>query len=232
MAGPASAISRTAWHGGDFARFRRGRAFLRRPLESLRQPDPPQRLGGAEARISAQADFRRACRRAGHVGARRRLRRGVDAHHAPRSAAIATCSTATRCGSPTARSPTRWWSTPRPTALPARAASRRSSSRRGFKGFQPAQKLDKLGMRGSDTSELVFTDCEVPEENVLGAVGNGVNVLMQRPRLRARGAGRRSARHHAGLPGRGDALCARPQAVRPADRALPADAGASSPTCM
>jgi isovaleryl-CoA dehydrogenase len=49
---------------------------------------------------------------------------------------------------------------------------------KGFKGFSPAQKLDKLGMRGSDTSELVFSDCEVPEENVLGAVGNGVNVLM------------------------------------------------------
>jgi len=48
----------------------------------------------------------------------------------------------------------------------------------GFAGFAPAQKLDKLGMRGSDTSELVFTDCEVPAENVLGAVGNGVNVLM------------------------------------------------------
>jgi isovaleryl-CoA dehydrogenase len=48
----------------------------------------------------------------------------------------------------------------------------------GFPGFAPAQKLDKLGMRGSDTSELVFTDCAVPAENVLGAVGNGVNVLM------------------------------------------------------
>ncbi len=48
----------------------------------------------------------------------------------------------------------------------------------GFKGFSTAQKLDKLGMRGSDTGELVFEDCEVPEENVLGAVGNGVNVLM------------------------------------------------------
>ncbi|MBV9970583.1 MAG: isovaleryl-CoA dehydrogenase [Xanthobacteraceae bacterium] len=47
-----------------------------------------------------------------------------------------------------------------------------------FPGFRPAQKLDKLGMRGSDTSEIVLTDCEVPEENVLGAVGNGVNVLM------------------------------------------------------
>jgi len=49
---------------------------------------------------------------------------------------------------------------------------------KNMKGFAPAQKLDKLGMRGSDTSELVFTDCEVPEDNVLGAVGNGVNVLM------------------------------------------------------
>jgi isovaleryl-CoA dehydrogenase len=49
---------------------------------------------------------------------------------------------------------------------------------KSFKGFSQAQKLDKLGMRGSDTSELVFEDCEVPAENVLGAVGNGVNVLM------------------------------------------------------
>ncbi|MBI1239240.1 MAG: isovaleryl-CoA dehydrogenase [Alphaproteobacteria bacterium] len=49
---------------------------------------------------------------------------------------------------------------------------------KGMKGFSTAQKLDKLGMRGSDTGELVFEDCEVPEENVLGAVGKGVNVLM------------------------------------------------------
>jgi isovaleryl-CoA dehydrogenase len=47
-----------------------------------------------------------------------------------------------------------------------------------MKGFSTAQKLDKLGMRGSDTCELVFEDCEVPEENVLGEVGRGVNVLM------------------------------------------------------
>ncbi|MFD1627059.1 isovaleryl-CoA dehydrogenase [Azospirillum griseum] len=47
-----------------------------------------------------------------------------------------------------------------------------------FKGFSVAQKLDKLGMRGSNTGELVFEDCEVPEENVLGGVGRGVNVLM------------------------------------------------------
>src|SRR5688500_6113842 len=49
---------------------------------------------------------------------------------------------------------------------------------KGMKGFSTAQKLDKLGMRGSDTCELVFQDCEVPEDNVLGQVGNGVNVLM------------------------------------------------------
>jgi isovaleryl-CoA dehydrogenase len=47
-----------------------------------------------------------------------------------------------------------------------------------FKGFKAAQKLDKLGMRGSDTSELVFEDCEVPEENILGPLNGGVGVLM------------------------------------------------------
>jgi Acyl-CoA dehydrogenases len=49
---------------------------------------------------------------------------------------------------------------------------------KGFAGFRTAQKLDKLGMRGSNTCELVFEDCEVPEENVLGKVNQGVRVLM------------------------------------------------------
>ena len=49
---------------------------------------------------------------------------------------------------------------------------------RGFKGFSTAQKLDKLGMRGSDTCELIFDDCEVPVENVLGEVGGGARILM------------------------------------------------------
>ena len=48
----------------------------------------------------------------------------------------------------------------------------------GFTGFSTAQKLDKLGMRGSNTCELVFDDCEVPAENVLGEVNEGVRVLM------------------------------------------------------
>ena len=49
---------------------------------------------------------------------------------------------------------------------------------KGFKGFSTAQKLDKLGMRGSNTCELVFQDCEIPAENVLGEVNKGVHVLM------------------------------------------------------
>jgi len=49
---------------------------------------------------------------------------------------------------------------------------------KGMKGFTTAQKLDKLGMRGSDTCELVFQDCEVPVENVLAEVGTGARVLM------------------------------------------------------
>ena len=49
---------------------------------------------------------------------------------------------------------------------------------RGFKGFKVAQKLDKLGMRGSETGELVFDNCEVPEENIMGPVGAGARILM------------------------------------------------------
>ena len=49
---------------------------------------------------------------------------------------------------------------------------------RGFRGFSTGPKLDKLGMRGSGTCELIFQDCEVPEENVMGGEGKGVNILM------------------------------------------------------
>jgi len=49
---------------------------------------------------------------------------------------------------------------------------------KGFKGFSTAQKLDKLGMRGSSTCELVFNDCEVPQDNLIGVAGKGVEVLM------------------------------------------------------
>jgi isovaleryl-CoA dehydrogenase len=49
---------------------------------------------------------------------------------------------------------------------------------RGFKGFSTGPKLDKMGMRGSDTSELIFEDCEVPEDNLVGPLDGGVGVLM------------------------------------------------------
>ena len=49
---------------------------------------------------------------------------------------------------------------------------------KGMKGFSVSQKLDKMGMRGSDTAELVFEDCEVPEENIMGPVGGGAGILM------------------------------------------------------
>jgi isovaleryl-CoA dehydrogenase len=49
---------------------------------------------------------------------------------------------------------------------------------KGMKGFSTSQKLDKMGMRGSDTGELVFEDCEVPEENIMGPENGGVGVLM------------------------------------------------------
>ena len=49
---------------------------------------------------------------------------------------------------------------------------------KSFKGLRSAQKLDKLGMRGSNTSELVFEECEVPVENILGTLDNGAKVLM------------------------------------------------------
>ncbi len=49
---------------------------------------------------------------------------------------------------------------------------------KGFEGFSVSPKLDKMGMRGSDTAELVFRDCKVPAENVMGAVGEGVKILM------------------------------------------------------
>ena len=96
---------------------------------------------------------------------------------------------------------------------------------KGMAGFSTAQKLDKLGMRGSDTCELVFEDCEVPEENVLGKVGGGVKVLMagldyERLVLAGGPLGIMQACMDVVHP-----LPARAQAVRPADRRVPADAG-------
>ena len=129
----------------------------------------PQRQRRAEAALSAEAHLRRASRRARDVGAGRRLGRRVDAAARREARRPLHAERHENSGSPTARRPTRSSSTPRPIRRPARAASPPSSSRRASTGFSVAQKLDKLGMRGSETGELVFQDCEVPEENVLGA---------------------------------------------------------------
>ena len=78
---------------------------------------------------------------------------------------------------------------------------------KGMKGFRPAQKLDKLGMRGSPTAELVFEDCEVPAENVLGQVDEGVRVLMSGLDFeRAVLAAGTAWDHGGGLPGYGHSL--------------------------
>jgi isovaleryl-CoA dehydrogenase len=82
-------------------------------------------------------------------------------------------------------------------------------------GFHVSRKLDKMGMRGSDTGELVFEDCRVPAENVMGPVNGGAGVLMSGLDYERAVLAAGPARHHAGLSGRGAALCARPQAVRP-----------------
>ena len=96
-----------------------------------------------------------------------------------------------------------------------------------MKGFSTAQKLDKLGMRGSNTCELVFQDCEVPDENVLARGRTRRQRADERARLRARGARRRAARNHGGLHGRRAAVCPRTAAVRTAHRRVPAHAGQS-----
>ena len=80
---------------------------------------------------------------------------------------------------------TKFWITNAPHAdtlvVYAKTGERRITAfliEKGMKGFSVSKKLDKFGMRGSDTAELVFEDCEVPEENVMGPVGGGVGVLM------------------------------------------------------
>jgi isovaleryl-CoA dehydrogenase len=91
---------------------------------------------------------------------------------------------------------------------------------KGMKGFSIAQKLDKLGMRGSPTAELVFQDCEVPEENLLGRLHGGVAVLMsgldyERAVLAGGPLGIMQAALDITLPA---------QAVRQGDRRIPVDA--------
>ncbi len=96
---------------------------------------------------------------------------------------------------------------------------------KGTRGLGHGAKLDKLGMRGSNTYPLFFEDCEVPEENVLGGLGRGTKVLMsgldyERAVLSGGPLG-----IMASLPRRGASVRPRPQAVRPEHRPVPADPG-------
>ncbi len=96
---------------------------------------------------------------------------------------------------------------------------------KGMKGFSIAQKLDKLGMRGSHTGELVFSNVEVPAENVLGSLNGGAKVLMSGLDYERAVLTGGAARHHAVGDGQRRALHPRPQAVRPVDRRVPAHSG-------
>ena len=163
------------------------RPVLRRPLQPVRQPDPPLTARRAEAPLSAEADLGRACRRAGDERAGRRLGRGRRCAPAPRSS-----------GDRYVLNGSKMWITNGPEAEtlvvyaktdPEAGAQghHRLHHREGHaRASRTAQKLDKLGMRGSDTCELVFEDCEVPAENVLGKVGRRRQGADARPRLRAR----------------------------------------------
>jgi alkylation response protein AidB-like acyl-CoA dehydrogenase len=190
----------------------------------VRQSDPAQRHRCPAQEIPAEADFRRTRWRARDVGAGRRIGRGVDATRADKK------------GDRYVLNGTKFWITNGPAAetLVVYAKTDPDAGARGItafliekgmKGFSTAPKLDKLGMRGSDTAELVFEDCEVPAENVLGTVGGGVNVLMsgldyERVVLAAGPLGIMQAALDVVIP-----LRPRAQAVRPADRQFPDHAG-------
>ena len=133
---------------------------------------------GAEAALSAETDFRRACRRAGDVGGGLRFRCRLDAAEGGKARRRSYVLNGTK-----------FWITNAPEAdvlvvyakTDASAGARGITAfliERGMKGFSVSKKLDKMGMRGSDTAELVFQDCEVPADQVMGAEGKGVNVLM------------------------------------------------------
>ena len=147
-----------------------GRAVLRRAFEPVRQPDPPQRQRRAEAASTCRSSIS-----GEHVGALaderagRRLGRRVDAPARRRARATATCSTATRCGSPTARTPTRWSSTPRPTRGRAHG-HHRVPDREGHEGL-----LDRAEARQARHARLQHLRARVP--GLRGAGG-------ERPRRR------------------------------------------------
>ncbi len=156
--------------GGGKPRLGLGRPQLRRAVHSNLCVNQIRRNGSA--RRSAASICRNSIS-GEHVGALAMSEPGAgqlrmscsDAACAPTDKATAISSTARNYGTPTGITPTPWWFTPRPVPTPARAGITAFLIEKGMQGFRLAQKLDKLGMRGSPTSELVFEDyCEVPAE--------------------------------------------------------------------
>jgi len=159
-----------------------------------------------------------------HVGALAMSEPGagsdVDQHEAAgrRTRAATTCSTAARCGSPTAPTPTPGGLRQDRTRAGRARRHRLSRSRRACKGFSIAQKLDKLGMRGSHTGELVFDNVRGACDQRAGRREQRRQGADERPGLRARGAHRRAAGHHAG--GDGQRRCPTSTSASSSARAL------------
>jgi isovaleryl-CoA dehydrogenase len=136
-----------------------------------------ERHGGAEAALPARAVLRRAGRCPRHVRTQRRFRRGGhEAARPPRRRPLRSQRQQDVDHQRARRARLRDLRQDRP----GRGFARHHGLivERDFPGFSRSQKLDKLGMRGSNTCELVFEDCEVPEENVLREEGRGVEILM------------------------------------------------------
>ncbi|CAA9488046.1 MAG: Isovaleryl-CoA dehydrogenase, partial [uncultured Solirubrobacteraceae bacterium] len=210
--------------GGGLPRQRLHRPQLRRPLQSLRQPDPPLGQRRAEAPLPAQADLRRARRRAGHVRGRGRLRR--HRHEAPRRAPRRPLRPQRHQVLDHQRArgehPRRLRQDRAVRGLPRR---HRLPDREGFQGLPRLPQARQDGHARLRHRRAGVRGLRGPRRERDGPAQRRRRRADERPRLRARRALRRAARHHAGLPRRGPALRARAQAVRPPHRLLPADAG-------
>ena len=230
-AAPAWAISSMRRHGGDQPRQRQRRPLLRRAQQPVRQPDFAERHRRAEAPLSAAADQRRARRRAGDERARRRVRRGR--HAPPRRQARRPLRAERHQDVDHQRSRRRragGLCQDRPGRRPARdhrvpgregdaRLQLRPEARQAGHARQQHRRAGVPGLRGAGRQRARQRRARRQRAD-------------ERAGLRACGAGRRAARHHAGLHGRGAAVCARAQAVRPADRRASSSCRASSPTCM
>jgi isovaleryl-CoA dehydrogenase len=164
-------------HGRNLAGFGERRPLLRRALQPVRQSDRRNGSAAQKDRYLPKLISGRTCRRARDVGSQRRFGRGE--HEAARRAQ----------GDRFVLNGGKMWITNGGDAdtLVVYAKTDLNAGpkgitafivEKGMKGFSCGSKLDKLGMRGSNTYPLFFDDCEVPEENVLGQLNGGVRVLM------------------------------------------------------